>query len=388
MVTRTIAISISLLVLGVVVGYLISWAAPLREVTSTMTVTSIATTTRLETINVPIYTTMTSTQTITTNYTVTEKIEWPRILTDALGRKIEIPKPPNRIVSTAPSITEEIYALGLLNRLVGVDSYSNYPSALAALRAEGRVTDVGGPWTLDLEKIINLKPDIVFMCRGIKPQETQFAPKLEESGVKTFFLICDAAKDQYDIYTDLRLIALATGVDMRTVDSVIESIQRSIDNVTRTLSSYNLTKPKVLVLLGPPSWGLWSAGGDTFINWMITVAGGVNIASSYSGWPQLSYEYILSKNPDVIIVAVHGVDPGKVLSEIRQDQYLKETSAVKNNRVYIVTGELGDALLRPGPRISLAVEALAKIFYPQIFGSATSRDIVSLSIALLLVRAR
>jgi iron complex transport system substrate-binding protein len=380
MVTKTIILSLLILLVGVGIGYSAYLLSPPKEIH--VTTTQYATVTETK----PVYSTVTqsimiystATETRILSYTLTTRPEWPRVLTDALGRRVEIPRPPERIVSTIPSITEDLVALGLLNKIVGVDSYSNYPPVINDLKKNGSVADIGGPWTLDIEKIINLRPDIVFMCRGVKPQETQFAPKLEERGVRTFFLICDAAKDQYDVYTDLRLIAQVTGRE-NYVDSVIESIQRTINNVTTTLAKYNLTRPKVLLLLGPPSWGLWSAGGDTFINWVISTAGGVNIASRYSGWPQLDKEYVLSQNPDIIIITVHGLDPKNIIDEVLKDPVLKETKAAKNNKIFVVSGETGDALLRPGPRIGFAVEAVAKILYPNIFGPLTSRDIYSLS---------
>ena len=385
MVTKTIVLSLIILLIGVGIGYSAYLLSPPKEILATTQYATVTETRSIySTVTQPtmIYSTVTETRIL--GYTLTTKLEWPRVLTDALGRRIEIPKPPERIVSTIPSITEDLVVLGLLNKIVGVDSYSNYPPVINDLRRNGSIADVGGPWTLDIEKIISLRPDIVFMCRGVKPQETQFAPKLEERGVKTFFLICDAAKNQYDVYTDLRLLALATGKE-NYVDPIIENIQKTINNVTIILAKYNLTKPKVLVLLGPPSWGLWSAGGDTFINWVISTAGGNNIASKYSGWPQLDKEFILSQNPDIIIITVHGLDPKSVIDEILKDPVLKETKAVKNNRIFVISGETGDALLRPGPRIGVVIETLAKIFYPDIFGSPSSRDIISLSLVKSIV---
>ncbi len=385
MVTKTIVLSLIILLIGVGIGYSAYLLSPPKEILATTQYATVTETRSIySTVTQPtmIYSTVTETRIL--GYTLTTKLEWPRVLTDALGRRIEIPKPPERIVSTIPSITEDLVVLGLLNKIVGVDSYSNYPPVINDLRRNGSIADVGGPWTLDIEKIISLRPDIVFMCRGVKPQETQFAPKLEERGVKTFFLICDAAKNQYDVYTDLRLLALATGKE-NYVDPIIENIQKTINNVTIILAKYNLTKPKVLVLLGPPSWGLWSAGGDTFINWVISTAGGNNIASKYSGWPQLDKEFILSQNPDIIIITVHGLDPKSVIDEILKDPVLKETKAVKNNRIFVISGETGDALLRPGPRIGVVIETLAKIFYPGMFGSPSSRDIISLSLVKSIV---
>lgn len=373
---RTVFLALVLVLVGLGIGYSIAYTTihP-REVTATQRVVEIQTYTQ----------TLVATERVVTRVSVTETLalEWPRRVTDALGRTIVIERPPTRIVSTIPSITEEIFALGAGGRIVGVDSYSNYPPEIVSMVKEGRVVDVGGPWTLDIEKIVRLRPDIVFMCRGVKPHETQFAPKLEEAGVKTFFLRCDAARNDIDVYTDIRLLAQVLGLE-ESGERLIREIRSRIENVTTVLARLNLTRPRVLVLFGPPSWGLWSAGGDTFINWAISTAGGVNIASRYSGWPQLSYEEILRADPDIVIVSVMGIDPSKVREELAQTP-IKDTKAWRNGRVYIVTGEVNDILTRPGPRIGYAVEILAKLFYPEVFGRVSTRDVIVVSERPLLV---
>jgi iron complex transport system substrate-binding protein len=160
---------------------------------------------------VTVYTTATVTKPITLPTTVitttttpvitTITTPWPKTVIDALGREIRFDESPKRIVSTIPSITEHLFVLGLGDRVVGVDKYSNWPSEVARLVEQGKIAVVGGPWTLDVEKIVALKPDLVLMCRGAKPQETQFAPKLEEMGVKTFFLRCEALPRISTTYT-------------------------------------------------------------------------------------------------------------------------------------------------------------------------------------------
>jgi len=360
------------LILGVIIGYLPPAIAP----KPTVTVTQLGT--------VTVYTTATVTQPITLPTTVITTIitpqtipqTWPRTVLDALGREIRFDEPPKRIVSTIPSITEHLFVLGLGDRVVGVDKYSNWPSEVTRLVEQGKIAVVGGPWTLDVEKIVALKPDLVLMCRGAKPQETQFAPKLEEMGVKTFFLRCNAAKDQYDIYADIRTISTIFGIEQKA-EEVINSIQQKIDSITQRLT--NVTKkPKVLQLAGPPSWGLYSTGGDTFIHWLITTAGGINIASQYSGWPRLSYEYILSQDPEIIIVAVHDVDPKRIFEEIVQTP-LTNTTAWKTGRVYVLLDEADDMISRPGPRIADALTLIAKVIHPEVFGEAQRPDVVKLS---------
>jgi iron complex transport system substrate-binding protein len=297
-------------------------------------------------------------------------------LSDALGRELRFSEVPRRVVSTLPSITELLFVLGLGDKVVGVDSYSNWPPEVLELVKQGKIAVVGGPWTLDVEKIASLKPDLVLMGKGVGPQVAQFAPKLEEKGMKTFFLISNAAKDQYDIFTDIRTLGKIFGVEQRAAE-VIENIQQRINNVTSKLASVT-KKPKVLQLAGPPSWGLYSAGGDTFIGWLITTAGGENIASKYRGWPKLSYEDILSNNPDVIVITVMNVDPKKVIEEISQTP-LANTIAWKGGRVYVLTGEADDMISRPGPRIADALEMLAQIIHPEVFGEVKRHDVVKMT---------
>lgn len=194
--------------------------------------------------------------------------------------------------------------------------------------------------------------------------------------MKTFFLISNAAKDQYDIFTDIRTLGKIFGVEQRAAE-VIESIQQRINNVTDKLTSVT-KRPKVLQLAGPPSWGLYSAGGDTFIGWLITATGGENVASKYRGWPKLSYEDILSNNPEVIMVTVMNVDPMKVIEEISQTP-LTNTIAWKSGRVYVLTGEADDLICRPGPRIADALEMIAQIIHPEIFGEVKRHDVVKMT---------
>ena len=408
---KYMAIIVVVLIVGIAIGYGGAYLAPRPTVTVPTTIVSTVTTTVTSpytsaitspttvTTSIPLTKTVTTSApttvevTITTTATiptpvpttilvtittpVTVQVSWPRTVVDALGREIVFKESPKRVVSAIPSITEHLFALGLGDRVVGVDSYSNWPPEVVNLTKEGKIIVVGGPWTLDIEKIVALKPDLVLMCRGVKPQESQFAPKLEELGIKTFFLVCDAAKNQYDVYMDIRTLGKVFGVEQKA-EELIKTIDDKVRFVTTKLSQANATKPRVLQLVGPPSWGLWSAGGDTFIGWLIETAGGRNIASRYSDWPQLSYEYILSQGPEVIIITAHGIDPKKVADELKQTP-LVNTTAWRTGRVYMLTGEANDMLSRPGPRIGDTLLLLAKIIHPEIFGEVQRADAVKIS---------
>ncbi|MEZ0289682.1 MAG: ABC transporter substrate-binding protein [Sulfolobales archaeon] len=366
---------ISLVIVALVVGVVSGYYAPRPTQFTTLTTQIYQTTTSVATVTEYVTTPTLVTTPLTKTYVLTTSLEWPRRVVDALGRVVVIQTPPSRIVSTAPSITETLVSLGLIARIVGVDSYSNYPPGIRDMVKTGRIEDVGGPWNLDIEKIIRLKPDIVFMCKGVSPQERSFAPKLEESGVKTFFLLCDTARDQRDIYADIRTVALIAGVES-SAERLIRDIDANISRVTTALSKANATSYRTLLLLGPPSWGLWTGGGNTFTSWLIRSAGGSNIADKYYGWGQLSYEEVLSADPEVIVVVVsHGVNASVLKSDF-ENTPLTKTTAWRNGRVYLITGSYADAILRPGPRIAVALEVLARVLHPEVFGEVKIPEVV------------
>lgn len=297
-----------------------------------------------------------------TTITVTWKA--PTSVIDGLGRRLVFNETPSRVVSLAPSITEMLFALGLGDRVVGVTSYCNYPPDVPRLVNEGKIAVIGGFWNPDLEKIISLRPDLVVGDARTRPH-VGLKDKLESLGIKIIY-IYGSGRDVTDLYRDVTTLAKVFGVEDKAVE-VINSIQGNVDYVSRRLQEVNASRPKVLVLLGPPSWGLYSAGGDTHINWVITAAGGINIARELAGWPVLNYEYILKHDPDVIIVSAMGMKYEDVVNDIK-GTLLAETKAFKEGRVYILDKEADDLLTRFGPRAGRAVYLIAKILHPEVFG--------------------
>jgi len=342
-----------------------------RSLTQTILTTSIVPTTIATTIITTVPTTKPVTETITQLQTLTTVVEKISIV-DALGRSIEFEDIPKRVVSTMPSITEILFALGLGDRIVGVDSYSNYPPEVVKLVNQSKIQIVGGPWTLDLEKIVALKPDLVLL--SVSPH-AKLKDKFDEYGLKTVFLKSNTAQNIYDIYSDIMLVAKIFRVEDRA-QKLINEMNTKLNIIT--LKLVNATKPRVLHLVGPPSWGLYSAGGNTFIGWLIETAGGVNIARQYTGWPQLDYEFILSHDPEIIIITAHGIDPKAIYNEIINTP-IAETSAWKNGRVYLLSGEANDVLSRPGPRVVEALDILAHIIHPEIFGEIQRADVVNIA---------
>jgi len=266
-----------------------------------------------------------------------------------------------------------LFALGLGKYVIGVDTFSNYPLEVVKLKKEGKIADIGNFWNPDIEKIIKLKPDLVVADAGA---HAKILEKFEELKLPVIYVHGGAATNAEDITKDIMLL----GLIFNTLDSaqrLVSEIRSQINYVVTKLNNANASKVKVLILLGPPSMGLWSTGSGTFINYLIEVAGGANILSKYHSWIQVGYEEIVKGNPDVIIITVMGTKETaqKIIEELEKTP-LASTNAVKNHKVYVLIGEADDIITRPSPRIIEALNMLAKILHPEIFGEIARDDVI------------
>ena len=359
-----LAIIIAVLVLGLILGASLTYfVTPLKE---GMTTTLTTTLTLKQTPS-----TIIKTKTVLTTTTI--KSEYPITFVDALGRIVVIKEEPKRIVTLSPAITEDVFALGLGKYVVGVDSFSNYPPEVTKLKNEGRIADVGGYWQPNLEKIVELNPDLILADAGA---HAKLREKFMELGLTVVYVKSASASSLEDILSDLGLIAQIFHVEKKA-EEVSKELLAQMRDIEEKLAKANITKVKVLVLLGPPSWGYWSAGSGTFINYVINVAGGVNIAAKYHGWVKLSLEDIVSENPDVIIVSLmaSSEEAKKVIDNIMSSE-LASTNAVKKEKVFVLIGEANDVLMRPSPRIIEAVEIMTQILHSDVFGEISRNDVI------------
>ncbi len=298
----------------------------------------------------------------------------PVVVFDMLGRQITFKEAPQRIVSLGPAITETLFALGLGEKVVGVDEYSNYPPELLEMKEKGDVLIVGGYWTPDPEKILACEPDLVIA--EIKAH-AKIREKLEELGLRVVFIKGGGASNVEEIYEDIGLISRIFALENKA-RSLIDDIKSKIQEKNSLLAERNASRVRVFALLSPPAWGLWTAGGDTYINDLIELSGGENIMSRYSGYGQASYEEVIEKDPEVIILTIMGEpeEARKIIHEIINSP-LNATTAVKNMRIYVLIGEADDIFCRPGPRVTKAIEILSKIIHPEIFGAIQRPDVIS-----------
>jgi iron complex transport system substrate-binding protein len=261
---------------------------------------------------------------------------------DDLGRLVAINGTPQRIVSLAPSNTEILFALGLGDRVVGVTDYCDYPPEVL------NKTKVGGYANPDIEKIVALNPDLILAGYGnpIEVVYTLAGLGLTVFGIKT--------TDLDDLLNDIRRVGEITDkeVEAQALTSAMESRIQAVTNQTEELEQ----RPRVFYIVWHDP--LWTAGSGTFINELIEKAGGVNIFGNVTGYPMVSIEDVLARDPEIIIASEWSYDWAINASE------LASTNASQTGRIYTVDDDL---VQRPGPRLVEGLEWFAHYIQPDIF---------------------
>jgi len=265
---------------------------------------------------------------------------------DDLGRTVSIEKVPQRIVSLAPSNTEILFALGLGDKVVGVTEFCDYPEAAKAK------PKIGGFAPFDLERVVALEPDLVLAADIHK---LEGIPALEKLGITIFAL---APETLDEVLASISLVGEITGKNQEA-NQLVRGLEERIKTITdKTEALDEAESPRVLYVVWHDP--LWVAGSGTLADNLINNAGGKNIAHDLVGHKTIDIEMVIHRNPQVIIVT-HGVGAAVVKNEPR----LAVTDAARENRVYQVEE---DPFSRAGPRMIDALEELARIIHPKLFG--------------------
>lgn len=255
---------------------------------------------------------------------------YPFATEDMNGNAVTIEEQPDVVVSLTPSNTEILYALGAGNLVKGVDSYSNYPA-----EALENATVVGAYADTDIEAVLALEPDVVFAGTGTLQEESR--AQLAEAGV---VVVETEAVDYAGIPTSIQRIADILNIDAQPLLTEMRDKEAALLETAAEAGSCT-----VYFALSFGEYGEWSAGPGTFIDTMITMAGGVNIMDDPAlPWPNPSLESILEADPDVILVS-GGAEMAQLFLE---GEAYQDLSAVQNGHVYGVDADMSN---RPGPRI-------------------------------------
>jgi iron complex transport system substrate-binding protein len=260
---------------------------------------------------------------------------------------VKVPEKVSRIVSLAPSATENLFAIGAGHLVVGVTSACDYPPEVRKL------PQVGDFMKPSLERIAALKPDLIIIVSSTIPKA--IADDLQGKTKTPVFVF--QPKTVKDVVKGLLMLGELTN-RKRQAQKLAEQLERRLNAVAKRVA--NKPKVSVVVEISPPP-SLMVAGPGTFIDDSIRIAGGKNAFSdAQQPFPLVSLETLVAKDPDVYIVAVKGKTSSQVLDEVRKRSGFSNLRCVRDGRVYGIDPDL---LFRPTPRLIEGVEKLAQFLH-------------------------
>ncbi len=264
-------------------------------------------------------------------------------------REISRLKFPQRIVSLAPGFTETLIDLGLKDKIVGVTTSCDY------LKEMKDVEKIGFYMKPSLEKIVSLSPDLVLATDYVGQQQTIKA--LKKLGIKVEVF---EEKGIEELFLAVKRIGEICGVQRRA-DLLMQKMQKKIKETKTKCSS--LSRPRVYVEVGYNP--LFTCGKGSFIDELIEIAGGENIAHGIDKpYPRVSAEFIISKDPEVIILPYMGRGYGK--ETVKRRNGWQRISAILNDRIYDDIGPHRITILVPN-LILKGLPELARRIHPEIF---------------------
>jgi len=266
-----------------------------------------------------------------------------RTIVDQLGRKVEVPEHPERIVALAPSLTECLFALGQGDRVVGVTRFSDHPEQARSL------PKVGSYVNLDLEMIVGLKPDLCLATRDGNP--VKVIRQLEALGVSVYAL------DPRDLEAVMRTVVTLGWILKceHEASRVVADMEKKIQAVEERVQAVG-TRPRVFFQIGISP--IVSVGSNTFVHELITLAGGVNLAAGTRNYPRYSLEEVLVQDPDIIVINSMTRDDDLLRDTVEMWEQFPQIEAVKHDRIFAVNS---DVFNRASPRLVKGLQILSDL---------------------------
>jgi iron complex transport system substrate-binding protein len=298
-------------------------------------------------------------QGLSSKYELATTVQYPLKLVDDANRVVVVESEPRRIVSMAPSATEILFALGLGDRVVGVTRYCNYPPVVNEMKKNGSLTVIGGYWDPDVERIVALKPALVVGYASV-PSHVDVAKRLESMNVTVLLLF---PRYLNDVFNNIVLVGKACG-KFKEAQELVDQLRARVESVTKKVQGLPKVKVYYELWFNP----LMSVGPGTFIDELIGLAGGENVFhDAKSPWPTVDSEEVISRNPDVIILPkTYMTDYNVSIEQVKSRPGWQVINAVRNNKVYFIEE---DMVVREGPRLVDALEALARYIHPEAFSA-------------------
>lgn len=280
------------------------------------------------------------------NDTTTEEEQvttYPLTVTDVTDTTIEIKQAPQKVVTLLPSETEIVYAIGAGEQVVGVDAFSNYP-------LEATEKEQVGDMTTNIEAVVALEPDIVFAS-------TMNGAAVEQLRALDIVVYVTDPKTYEAVIEKIETIGMI--MDKQKEAQAVADHMKSVKNdIAAKLQG---VEPKTVffeIMEG------WTVGAGEFIDQMIQLAGGVNVAGDQQGWLEISAEQLIEYNPSVILFADRVGETDALLESINNRAGWDVIKAVQDQQVFPINE---DKVSRVGPRLADSLQDIAAALHPELF---------------------
>lgn len=280
------------------------------------------------------------------NPPVVAETNYPLEITDDFGNTVLFEEKPETFVSLAPNNTEILFALGLGDNVVGVTSFCDYPEE--ALDKE-KIGDFNG---INLEKIIELNPDLVLNYGPGDPEENK---RLKEAGIPMLAFLPESIDA---VINTINTIGQATDTMEQSKDLTNNMMEKEKEILDIVKNGEN--KKVFYEIWHDP---LMAAGPGSFMDELISMAGGTNIAEDAEGdYVQYDLEQLVERNPEVYLTSADM--PDKTPEAMMARPGFENIEAMKTGNVYVLDANITS---RSGPRIVQALELVAKAIHPELF---------------------
>ena len=270
--------------------------------------------------------------------------QFPYTVADSRGKNVVFEEPPTRIVAFDGAAVDILFDIGEAERIVATHSFVSYPP-----EAE-EIPKVGDSFNMNVEAIVGLEPDLVFVFFDARVDD------LQQAGLKVLYL--ESLSDNFRKTVDtIHMWGRITG----NADGAAAGGARFESRVQRLEELVAPLEGGVRVL--QDVGGLWTPGPDTLVGEVFSLLKLENIAHDISGYAQMSPEQIVARDPQVIITS----DP----AAFTENSAFSDVSAVKEGKVFSLPS---DALSNAGPRFAEGIEDLARLVYPDLFSMSVSED--------------
>lgn len=280
-----------------------------------------------------------------TEATAAKTTQYPVTLKDDEGKEVTISAEPKHIVSLAPSATEQVFALGKGGLLTGRTDFCDYPAEAKS------IPSVGSLFPPSYEKIVGAQPDLILMMGGSADVKQKLTTEYKLP------VLTLEPKTLDDIYKDVQMLGVAVNAQAQA-DKIVADMQAQFKAITDKTAKA-ATKPSVFFVASDEP--IFTAGAGTFVDTLITLAGGTNPASDVNGWAQYSVEKLVAKDPAFIVA-----ENQATVDKLKVKKGWDGLAAVKSGKLMPV-GDL-NLFVRPGPRMAQGLKWLAETIHPELFG--------------------